>query len=487
MRLRRLFPTLLLLTLLGVACSSSNNKSNAPSPATTIPPAASVAARQTAAPAASAGSALVTPVGTPSGAPARPATPGTPPVSGNLIVFAGSSLTAVFNQMGGDLMKANPGLSIKFNYGSSAALRTQMAQGAPADVFASADQANMDGAKQDGSIDGQDQLFAKNKLIVIFPKSGGKITSIQDLAKPGLNLVLADASVPVGNYARQVLTKLAADPTYGTGFDQKVLANLKSNETDDAATVNAVQLGQADVAIVYSTDVSPTAAQALSSIVIPDQYNVITTYPIALVKNEPNKAAGQAFIAYVRSSAGQNTLKQAGFIVDNTTGTAAALTTARRPHELSYAQAGGFSPSFSIDGAVSTPATYSLSDLQMLPSQTLDVQYLSGTSPTTNTYTGVRLYDLLMAAQPQTDPAVKNDLLRDSILITGSDGYQAVIAWGEIDPGFENKAVLVAYGDGMGQPLGADEGMARLVVPGDQKGGRYVSNVVSITVMKPTS
>ena len=165
----------------------------------------------------------------------------------------------------------------------------------------------MDGAKQDGSIDGQDQLFAKNKLIVIFPKSGGKITSIQDLAKPGLNLVLADPSVPVGNYARQVLTKLAADPTYGAGFDQKVLANLKSNEADDAATVNAVQLGQADAAIVYSTDVSPTAAQALSSIVFPTSSTSSPPTRSPLVKNEPNKAAGQAFIAYVRSAAGQDT------------------------------------------------------------------------------------------------------------------------------------------------------------------------------------
>src|SRR5581483_2114118 len=119
----------------------------------------------------------------------------------------------------------------------------------------------------------------------------------------------------------------------------------------------------------------------------------------------------------------QNTLKQAGFIVDNTTGAAAAVPGARQPFRLSYAQTGGFSPSLSVDGAVDSPATYSLADLQALPAQVVAVQYLGGASPTIQTYTGARLYNLLMAAQPQQDPGVKNALLRDSILVTGADGY----------------------------------------------------------------
>jgi len=319
---RRASALLLLLAALAVACGSSGNKGSA---STNVAPPSAV----TNATSAAARSALATPSQPVAGTPARP-TPAAAPVSGTLLVFAGSSLTTVFNQIGADMQKANPGLTVKFNYGSSAALRTQLAQGAPADVFASADQQNMDGARQDGSIDGPDLLFAKNKLIVIAPKGSTKVQSVQDLAKPGLNLVLADPSVPVGNFARQVLGKLAADPVYGAGFDQKVLANLKSNETDDAATVATVQTGQADAAIVFSTDVTGQAAQALSSIPIPDQDNVITTYPIALVKNAPNRAAAQAFIAYVRGPQGQATLKQFGFIVDSSTGTSAAMSGAEQ-------------------------------------------------------------------------------------------------------------------------------------------------------------
>ena len=489
MRPQRLTPVLLgLLIMLGAACSSTSNQNTA-TPVTTLPPAASVAAVQSASPAApSAATTVATPARTPAGTPARPASssPAAAPVSGNLTVFAAASLTEVFTKLGDAFRQANPAISIKFNYGASSALRTQLAQGAPADVFASADQANMDGARQDGSIDGPDQLFVKNKLVVVYPRNSTKVTSIQDLAKPGLNFVLTDPSVPIGNDARQALAKLAADPAYGAGFDQKVLANLKSNEPDVKGVVSKVQLGEADAGIVYATDAA-TAANDVTAILIPDQFNIVASYPIAAVKQAQNKAAGQAFISFVRSAAGQDLLKQAGFIVDSTTGASSAAVGGHRPSLLSYEQAGGYSPSVTIGGAVDAPSTDALADLQALPSQTIDVQYLAGTGPVMKTYTGVRLYDLLLAAQPQQDPAHKNDLLRDSILVTGSDGYQAVIAWGEIDPGFEDKAVLVAYADGSGQPLDASEGMARLVVPGDQKGGRYVSNVVSITVLKPAS
>jgi len=486
---RRLSPALLLiLMVLGLACSSNNNTSNASVPVSTVPPAASVAAVQTATPVTPTPS--VTPAagtGTPVPTAARVTTPTAVAsnLTGMLTVFAAASLTDAFNQLGDALQKANPGLSVKFNFASSSALRTQLSQGAKADLFASADQPNMNGAKQDGSIDGADQLFAKNKLVVITPRGSTKVASIQDLAKLGLNFVLTDPSVPIGNYARQALTKIAADPTYGAGFDQKVLANLKSQEADVKAVVSKVQLGEADAAISYATDVTPAASKDVNSILIPDQFNVIASYPIAVVKDAPNKAAAQAFIAFVRSAAGQAILKQNGFIVDADTGTVGGVIDSHHPQRLSFRQAGGFSQSFTLAGALDAPATIGLADLQAMPSQTIDVQYLAGVSPTMKSYIGVSLYDLVMAANPRVDAARKNDLLRFSVLVTGSDGYQALIAWGEIDPGFEGKAVLIAYADGNGQPLGADEGMARLVVPGDQKGGRYVSNVASITLLKP--
>ena len=152
----------------------------------------------------SAGSPPSSPVAPPATA-ARAASPTPTPLRGALTVFAAASLTEVFTQVGDAFRQANPGVSIKFNYAGSPALRTQLAQGAPADVFASADQANMDGARQDGSIDGPDQFFAKNRLVVIYPRNSARVQSIQDLARPGLNLVLTDPSVPIGNYARQSL------------------------------------------------------------------------------------------------------------------------------------------------------------------------------------------------------------------------------------------------------------------------------------------
>lgn len=483
-RPRFLSPLLLVLAVLTAACGGANNNANknAATAAVTVPVAVTVRAQTTTA---------VTAQGATPATTATPAVLGSPgpaptaaPVSGAITVFAAASLTDAFNELGVNFQKANPNAKVTFNFAASSALRTQLQQGAKGDLFASADQATMDGAKADGSIDGPDQLFVKNKLVVIFPTSNpGKIGAIQDLARPGLKFVLTDKSVPIGSYARQALAKMAADPGFGADFDQKALANLKSEEANVRAVVSKVQLGEADVAITYASDVTPAVTKDVQSLLIPDQFNVIATYPIAVVKGASNKAAAQAFIAYVRSSAGQDVLKKNNFIVDRDTGAAAHLP-ARGPERLAQRQASGYSASVALGGAVANPRSYTADDLQALPAQTVEVQYQAGATTQQGAYTGVRLYDLLMAASPQLDTAHKNDLLRSSILVTGSDGYEVVIAWGEIDPGFENKAVLVAYQED-GQPLGPAEGMAWLVVPGDQKGGRYVSNVVSITLLKP--
>jgi molybdate transport system substrate-binding protein len=261
------------------------------------------------------------------------------PVIGEVTVFAASSLTDAFNQIGAGFQKANPGAKVIFDFAASSTLRTQLQQGAKADVFASADQPTMDGARSDGSLDGPDQLFAKNKLVVIFPKSNpGKISTIQDLSKPGLKIVLTDKGVPIGAYARRALDKLSADPTFGPGFSQKVLSNLKSDEANVRAVVSKVQLGEADAAITYATDITPSVAKDVQSILIPDQFNIIATYPIAVVTGAANNAGAHAFIAYVRSPAGQAVLKQDNFILDNDTGTSAALPRPRTPEQSVFRQ-----------------------------------------------------------------------------------------------------------------------------------------------------
>lgn len=466
---RRLLPLLVaLLAVLAVACGSSNNRIN------NVPPPA--------APSAAANLSTVTPAASSAPRATASASPAAANLSGTVTVLAAASLTDAFKQEGDAFQQANPKVKLSFSYGASSALEAQLAQGAPADIFASADQKNMDKAKQDGTINGPDQIFAKNKLVVIVPKDNpGKIATIADLAKPGVKFVLTDPAVPIGTYARTALKNLSADPTYGSDFSQKVLANLKSEETDVRAVVAKVQTGEADAAIVYATDVTSAAQKDITSLPIPDQYNVLASYPIALVKNAPNKTAAQAFIAFVRSAPGQAILKQNNFILDQDTGTQARAIT-RDPALLAYQQAAPYSPSFTIDGQVNTPATYTLADLQALPAVDEPVQFIAGAGTESHDFQGVSLYDLLMSAGPQTDPARKNDLIRFYIRVTAAGGYTAVLSWAEIDPFNEGKDVLVAYMDG-GQPLGDGQGMARLVVPGDGHGARYVSAITEITLL----
>lgn len=246
-------------------------------------------------------------------------------VTGQVIVFAAASLTDAFNEMGIEFTRSNPRATVKLNFAASTALRTQLEQGAKADVYASADQAQMDNARKAGVIDGEDRLFVKNKLVIIYPAGNpGKLTTAGDLANPGLKLVLTDKNVPIGAYARAALEKMSTGGQFGAGFSHKVLANLKSEEANVRAVVTKVQLGEADAGIVYASDVTPSLAMDVQSILIPDQFNTIARYPIALVKDAPNNAAALAFIRFVRSAAGQAILQKWNFIIDSETGTAAA-------------------------------------------------------------------------------------------------------------------------------------------------------------------
>ena len=150
---------------------------------------------------------------------------------------------------------------------------------------------------------------------------------------------------------------------------------------------------------------------------------------------------------------------------------------------LAQAAADGYSPSFTVSGLVNTPTTYTLADLQSMPSETVAVEFRSGLGMEQHSYQGVRLYDILVAAGPQFDSSRKNDNIDWYVHVRATDGYQAVVAWGEFGPGWESKHILVAYAAD-GQLLGNADGMARLVVPGDQMGGRYVSKVSSVTLLK---
>jgi len=255
------------------------------------------------------------PQSAPAASPAAPepsSTTGAP--LGPITVFAASSLTDAFREIGVGMRAARLGASVAFNFGGSPTLRTQLAQGARADVFASADEATMLGAQEDGTITGQPRIFALNLLTVIMPAGNpAQIVRLQDLARPGMKLVLAAPEVPVGLYARQAFESMGRDAAFGSGFAEAVARNVVSNETDVKAVVAKVQLGEADAGVVYRTDITAAVRAKVTELAIPDADNVVARYPIALVKGGPNAVGGQAFLSYVLSPPGQEVLARYGF------------------------------------------------------------------------------------------------------------------------------------------------------------------------------
>lgn len=235
------------------------------------------------------------------------------PAPRTLNLFAAASLSGAFGEIAKAFEAVNPGVSVISSFAGSQSLRTQIEQGASADVFASADHKNMDTMVTENLIaTGKYQDFANNRLVVVLPpKNPANIQTLQDLARPGIKLDLADASVPVGNYARQALTNLSKDPMYGADYSTKVLASVVSNETDVKQVVSKVDLGEADAGIVYVTDAQ--AAPDLKTIAIPDNFNVIAKYPIAVVAKSPHADLATAFVAYVLSPDGQAVLQKWGF------------------------------------------------------------------------------------------------------------------------------------------------------------------------------
>ncbi len=240
------------------------------------------------------------------------ATPTPPPVTLN--IFAAASLTKAFNMIEANFTKIHPNVTFKADYDSSATLEQQIANGAPADIFASADTTNMQKATTAGLVTSS-QIFAHNRLVVILPASNpGHISTLKDLANPGVKIDVAAATVPVGKYALQVLANMAKSPDYGPTYSAAVLKNVVSQEANDAAIVQKVQTGEVDAGIVYVSDINSTDASQFISIAIPDNFNVIANYPIAVLKNSSNSSTAQAFVAYVLSSDGQTVLKQFNFI-----------------------------------------------------------------------------------------------------------------------------------------------------------------------------
>jgi len=224
------------------------------------------------------------------------------PVSGKISVFAAASLTDSFKALGSAFQSSHTGVTVQFNFAGTPTLVTQIEQGAPADVFASADTTNMDKLKRDGDTVGTPAIFAHNQLEIAIAAGNPKgITGLADLAKPGLIYVSAAPTVPAGKYALQALTKAG------------VAVTPKSLETDVKSVVSKVELGEADAGIVYTTDVR-AADGKVEGVPIPAADNVVATYPLVSVKGSANSVAAHAFIAYVLSATGQSMLESFGFL-----------------------------------------------------------------------------------------------------------------------------------------------------------------------------
>ena len=230
---------------------------------------------------------------------------------GTLTVLAASSLTNAFGELATTFQEQNPDTEVRTSFGGSSELLAQIEQGAPADVFASADEDKMDTAVQDDLVN-EPQTFAGNRPIIIVPiDNPARIHGLQDLANPDAKLVLAQDGVPIAEYAKRILTN--ADSEYGGNLEQQALNNVVSREANVRASANRVALGEADATFVYITDVTPEIEDQVEVIEIPQDLNVVATYPIATLKEANNLELARRWVNLVLSDEGQRLLEEYGF------------------------------------------------------------------------------------------------------------------------------------------------------------------------------
>jgi molybdate transport system substrate-binding protein len=236
---------------------------------------------------------------TPSGTGGATGAGGT--LSGTVTVFAASSLTEAFTTLGKQFQQAHPGTKVTFDFDASSALASSIAQGQSADVFASAATANMATVVQSGDVDAP-KNFTRNQMEIATPPGNpADITSVAELAKPGVKVALCDPAVPCGATAAQVFK------------NAHVTVKATASEPDVKSTLGVVTTKEVDAGMVYVTDVRAAGSQ-VTGVPIPASVNSSTTYPIAVVKDSKNHAAAQAWVDYVLSSAGQKVLQADGFL-----------------------------------------------------------------------------------------------------------------------------------------------------------------------------
>ena len=245
-----------------------------------------------------------------------PSSSGTPRSSGppaSLTIYGAASLKGVLETAQAAYEGAHPGTTLTISIDSSSALETQIEQGAPADVFLSADTTNPTKLVDKGLVAGGAVPFAANELTIIVPTPNtAGIASPADLARPGIKVVAAGDEVPITTYANQLLDRLGSESGYPTDFAAKVAANVVSKEDNVKAVVAKIELGEGDAGIVYVTDAK--ASTKVSAVAVPDSANVRATYAGVVVEASRNAPAARAFLDWLAGPGGRAILAQAGFL-----------------------------------------------------------------------------------------------------------------------------------------------------------------------------
>ena len=224
-------------------------------------------------------------------------------------VFAASSLTEAFTELAEAFEAANPGVRVRLAFAGSAALRTQALEGAPADVFASASPDEVEALAAAGLVV-EERALLRNTLVVAVADGAAGVGAFADLGEPGVRLALAAAEAPAGRYARRSLALAGADGAYGPDFAARVLANVRSNEANVRATLAKVELGEADAAIVYASDLAGGAPEGVRAVAIPARFQAPAEYRIALLSDS---ASARAFLAFATSPEAAATFARHGF------------------------------------------------------------------------------------------------------------------------------------------------------------------------------
>ncbi|BDH57634.1 molybdate ABC transporter substrate-binding protein [Tsukamurella sp. PLM1] len=228
------------------------------------------------------------------------AAPSSPGGAGTVIVYAAASLKATFEELGRSYSATRPGTTVKFSFGGSSGLLTQLTQGAPADVFATADTPTMDRARDAGLVSGAEPFATNTLTIATAPGNPKGIASLADLTKPGVSVVVCAKPVPCGVATAKVTA--AAGVTLAPVSEEDAVSSVLAK----------VRHGQADAGLVYKTDVRGTDG-AVGAVDFPQAADAVNVYPIATLSGAKNAAGAQGFIEYVRGPEGRRALEAAGF------------------------------------------------------------------------------------------------------------------------------------------------------------------------------